>query len=81
MSLNEIYWTMVLAVVLMAALAVYQRMTGPTYPITGEIELNGNPLSYKLLTTYDGDDDASLIFKTEDETISGKNNIQKVSQP
>jgi hypothetical protein len=49
-----------LAFILMGALAVYQRTTGPTYPVRGKVELKGKPYSYKLLRTQDSDKDAPV---------------------
>lgn len=42
----------VLAFVLTALTFVYQRMTGPTYPVRGKEILNGKEISYFLLRTY-----------------------------
>ena len=69
-----------IAVVITLASAIYQRMTGPTYPISGEEIINGDVVSYKLNRS---DDEKSLVsivapvsttgnlywkrFKTDDE--------------
>ena len=39
----------IIAFVLMAAAAIYQRSTGPTYPMRGAFELNGQTYRYKLI--------------------------------
>lgn len=44
---NIILW--VTAFILMALVAVYQRMSGPTYPIKGKTQVAGKEVSYKLL--------------------------------
>lgn len=54
-----------------AAVAIYQRMTGPSYEIRGKTEINGQKISYKLIRTYDGDDDATIEIKVPDTTIKG----------
>lgn len=61
----------VVAVVITLASAIYQRMTGPTYPVSGEILLNGKTISYKLLRSHGGETDAPVEIKTNDETITG----------
>ena len=48
----------VLSFVLMAVLAIYQRTTGPTYPVRGSIELDGENYKYNLLRSQDSDKDA-----------------------
>lgn len=45
---NKSFFLWVAAFVLTIALAYYQRVTGPTYPISGEISINGKLLEYKL---------------------------------
>jgi len=48
-------WLWIFAVIFTISIALYQRITGPTYPKKGEVELNGDEYKYKLLTSYDGD--------------------------
>ncbi len=50
----------VVAVVITLASAAYQRMTGPSYPVKGELTLDGVPVSYLLPTTHDSGIDAGL---------------------
>ena len=42
----------VLAFILTLALAVFQRLTGPTYPLTGKEALRGIEIHYKMLRSY-----------------------------
>lgn len=42
----------VLAFILTVTIAVYQRMTGPTYPVKGQETVKGKEINYKLLRTY-----------------------------
>lgn len=42
----------ILAFILMLALAVYQRLTGPTYPLAGKEWIKGKEIKYKLLRSY-----------------------------
>jgi len=49
--LGALLWTV--AVVLMLAAAVYQRRTGPTYPMRGEIAVGAESYSYRLLRSQE----------------------------
>lgn len=54
-------WTLwIVAVVIMAGTAVYQRRTGPTYPVRGVLDLGGERVRFSLPRTYDGPDDAGI---------------------
>ncbi len=66
---NGILW--VAAVLITVALVIYQRSTGPTYPVNGEIEIENEMISYKLIRTFGGDQDALVEIKVENEDISG----------
>ncbi len=44
--LRFLFW--VLALIITLALAVYQRRTGPTYPLSGEIFIGGEAVRYEL---------------------------------
>lgn len=57
-----------LAVVLMLALAVYQRMTGPTNPIRGSIDLQGKQYRYKLPRSATVGQDAVFEMKVPEGT-------------
>lgn len=52
--------------------AVYQRMTGPTYPISGEAKIGGEVISYKLDRTHGGESDHPIEINVYDKTISGQ---------
>ncbi len=53
------------------AIAYYQRKTGPTYPITGKVEIAGQEIKYKLIRSHGGEDDAELKVKNVSENIQG----------
>lgn len=53
------------------AIAYYQRKTGPTYPITGKIEVAGHTVKYKLIRTHEGDDDARILIKNVHDSLFG----------
>lgn len=62
----------IFTVIFTIVIAIYQRMTGPTYPETGKTEIAGQTIKYRLLTSHGGDTDAeSRIFAT-DTAIKGK---------
>jgi hypothetical protein len=54
-----------------AGIAVYQRMTGPTYPVGGKVTLNENVVKYKLIRTADNDKDAEISIKVPDQSVNG----------
>ena len=58
---------MVIAVVT----SMYQRMTGPTYPIRGSAVVGETRVSFKLERSWDGDGDAEILFNAPDPRISG----------
>jgi hypothetical protein len=60
------------AFIFTAAIAVYQRMTGPTYPVAGKVELGSQKIAYKLPTSYGGSDDAPVFINVPDRSVSGE---------
>lgn len=61
MTSSRTLW--ILAVVLALVFSVWQRMSGPTYPIYGKGALNGAPFSYKLERTHAGAGDHLVKLK------------------
>jgi hypothetical protein len=61
----------ILAVLITLAFVVYQRMTGPTHPLTGQQEINNSSVRYKLIRTHEGQTDAEIAIAVPDESISG----------
>lgn len=66
---NIIFW--VSAVVLTVVMAIYQRTTGPTYPVSGEVVLGGEEIEYTLLRTYGGQDDAEIVIDDPNYKLNG----------
>lgn len=62
----------ILSFVLMAGAGAYQRMTGPTYPVSGKTKIAGETVKYKLIRTWEGDTDAEVTVEVENETIEGR---------
>ena len=52
----------IIAFVLMAASAIYQRRTGPTHPLRGVAQLNGVAYEYKLTRSGTTGEDAKVEF-------------------
>lgn len=55
-----LFWT--LAVVVTLASAVYQRMTGPTYPLRGRAAVDGADLRYRLARSAETTADAEIAL-------------------
>jgi len=66
MKKNLLSW--ILAIVLTLTAAVYQRMTGPTYPLRGNGEFAGKKYSYRLPRSHDAGD-MPVILNMPDSTI------------
>lgn len=65
---KQSFWLWVFAVVFTVSIAMYQKMTGPTYPVRGKIQLDGKDYKYKFLRSYDGDK-APVSLKIDDAKI------------
>lgn len=59
------------AVVLMAAIAVYQRATGPTYPVGGQAIVADEIIKYDLPRSHSGSGDEIVKIETKNRDISG----------
>ncbi len=61
-----------LAILFTLTIAIYQRMTGPTYPIRGKMKIEKQEIKYRLIRTYDGADGASIDISVPDTSIKGE---------
>ncbi len=61
-----------LAFFITIASAVYQRMTGPTYPLSGKAVLAGEKIRFELLRSYEITSDCPVIVRTVDAGIRGR---------
>lgn len=76
MRLRSVYlW--ILAFVLVAFAAVYQRMTGPTYPLRGSAIVSGNEISFRLLRSSDSAADAEVRVAVPDEKVTGSIELRR----
>jgi hypothetical protein len=66
---TTLFW--IVAFFVTAASATYQRVTGPTYPLSGKAELAGTPVSYRLLRTQGGTEDAPVRVSVPDQKVAG----------
>ncbi len=62
-------WT--LAVVVTLASAVWQRVSGPTYPVRGAAAVGGTAVSYRLLRSHGGPGDQPVRVTAPDPAVSG----------
>lgn len=67
---NVLLW--LLAIVLTVTLVIYQRATGPTYPVKGDVEMNGELVEYRLIRSFMGDQDAPVKIEVPSDDIRGE---------
>jgi hypothetical protein len=49
----------------------YQRMTGPTYPVSGHVSVDGKEVKFKLPRSHGGEGDAEVQVHVPDATVYG----------
>jgi hypothetical protein len=70
MKLRNIYlW--ILAILITLASVFYQRITGPSYPQKGKVNINGKVLVYSLERSHITSEDFKLRVETNDPEING----------
>lgn len=70
MNKTLIVW--MLSFFIIAASAWYQRVTGPTYPLSGIALLGDTPIRYRLERSHSGDSDAPVGIIVPDTSVSGR---------
>jgi len=68
MKQTFLFWF--ISFLLTAGIAIYQRVTGPTYPISSSYKLNEKEYDYKLLRTHGGETDCEIKIPA-DTNVSG----------
>jgi len=68
---SSIAWWLI-ALVFTLSLATYQRMTGPTYPIKGNINIDDTEIKYELIRSSDSDKPAEILIENVNEGIEGE---------
>lgn len=71
MSKRKSIMLWVISFIVMATIAIYQRITGPTYPVHGNITINSNDINYALPRSSSGNDDEVFKIKVPDKNITG----------
>lgn len=61
----------ILAFLITAATAVYQRITGPTYPIRGDATIGDIQINYELPRSHETGLDCPILIKAENPEIKG----------
>jgi hypothetical protein len=69
MKKSSLMW--IAALILTVLAAYYQRVTGPTYPISGKITLNSKEITYQLKRSHGGNSDSEVQIKGVNAEISG----------
>ncbi len=62
-------WTIALLITLVSA--VYQRMTGPTYPVRGKVTVGSEELRFRLLRSHENPGDAEIEVSAPDRQMTG----------
>ena len=62
-------WTV--ALLITVATAYYQRVTGPSYPLTGSVHFKNEEVRYRLPRSHGGSSDALIQIQTGDSSIEG----------
>ena len=61
------FW--IIAIIITVIIVIYQRVTGPTYPVSGKTTIDNKEINYKFSRSSDKDEIVSI--STMDEDISG----------
>ena len=61
----------IFAFLLVAFAAVYQRMTGPSYPVRGTVKIGGSEIRFRLPRTFGGEGNAEVRLPVSDRKVSG----------
>ncbi len=64
-----LYW--VLSLIIMLSAYTYQKMTGPTYPVSGDIEINGQTYEYELPRSSHEENYQLVELTIPDKSVSG----------
>jgi hypothetical protein len=71
LAMNQPTLLWITAIILTVFTAYFQRVTGPTYPLTGKVTLNGRSIPFRLDRSHAGPSDAQVTVKTRDAGIQG----------
>jgi len=77
MKRTILFW--ILAIVITLISAFYQRVTGPSYPLSGKINFDGKEISYKLERSHSSSSNYALEINTGDPSIHGALYVKKLN--
>jgi len=60
-----------IAIIITIAAAVYQRTTGPTYPVRGKTDLADSVIQYRLARSHGGEEDHEVAIKVDNRDVTG----------
>jgi hypothetical protein len=69
MKKTTLFWVLALLITIVSA--VYQRISGPTYPRSGSVIFNGEKINYRLERSHTTSSDYALEIKTADTSVHG----------
>ena len=64
-----LFW--IVAFIITIAAGYYQRLTGPTYPVSGKILINEKNVAYSFNRSHGGESDHPVIIETGDPLVTG----------
>lgn len=69
MKKTILFW--ILAIVITLVSAIYQRVTGPTYSLSGKVNLVGKEIAYKLERSVESTTNYLIKIETNDPSVEG----------
>jgi hypothetical protein len=66
---SAVLW--VLTIVITLASSVYQRRTGPTKPVRGNVEISNENVKFRLIRTHETGQNAAVRIKVDNSQVSG----------
>lgn len=70
MKQSVVKW--LVAIICTVTIVLFQRMTGPTYPIRGKVNIEGEKIPFKLKRSHGGLTDHPVRVSLKNNSISGK---------
>ena len=72
---SMLWW--LFAILFTIAIAEYQEITGPTYPVSGKAMLSHKEISYRLIRTAENVHDAEISLDVPDQSVAGTINYRR----
>jgi hypothetical protein len=61
----------IFAILFTLGIAIYQRVTGPTYPVSGKVTIHNKEIKFKLPRTSDSETGELVSIKVADNSVKG----------